>query len=823
MYIPVFLPRRLRCALLVLAVLVAPTCRGIDQSGFSGDVNLLLARGTSFSSSLTSRRASELSDGEVIALGYLERARIGLGSPFRLIDFALVDPALPPDLREPLAYAILSQVVQGRVYEVEPGVLDLVHLAGSRGSLRAGIQQMQLIEREIATAPTASSGERAVRLGYRLAEAERSVTGVPQSVVAHVAALVADRRRAREDVSLLLRTATQLGEDPLVLITEWRRDLRFRVEAPALAPLSVREEEAEARNGPQVALALRVLAQRLSAPTTFVGETGEQPGLHRSLLAGETAVRLLRLAEQRDYPPQAPIAVAISINRDALLTRPGLQPWERDARERFADDALNEERLIAARQILRESGAGFGLRLSLIELQAATFMRVWNQEEPWFPGDPAPAARDLEARFGLAAVEFASEVPEAWRAYHLRMLGRGLSDLQRVLPTASVRGLRIRIGPLPQDMRALALHEPRTRTLFLPPLTGSGTLAHEIAHDLDWQLARTRYGTRGGYATDLAVRAQRSDRIATSVNGLAAALARPTAPDAESNPHDSRPAEIFARGVDWFVAAVLAHDGRTGGYLTSFQDAALTGYGTTRGPDVGGGAVQALFSILDGVAPVVDRTREWAIEAHGPSRTLTPGEIAGAILTAGSELPPQGRLAAISSARDRALESVSAVSCRLSSAEGIRRLTIAQRALIQATTGAAARGAAIDGILAVGAMYLSPAEKPVIHEWIHWRMYGAPEPLDLTLVELSPAFDDILLQAEMISLQKPENQSSIFGGAAAPASLCRGNPFANALLRPTSRPGELLGSRPALELLYPAVTVTPAGWSRRPHFSRYPE
>jgi hypothetical protein len=810
----IFLPalRRSARVLATLALLVAPGCGGIDQSGFSGDVNVLLARGAAYSASLTDRRAVNLSDAEIIAIGYLERARIGLGSPFRLIDFALSDPSLPPEVRERLAYAILSQIVQGHVYQVEPGVLDLVHLAGPRGATRAGVQQMQLIEREIASAPTATSGERGVRLGYRLAEAERTVTGVPQSVVAHVASLVSDRRRAREDVSLLLRTATQRGLDPLVLMSEWRRDLRFQVEAPALAPVAVREEEAEARDGPQIALSLRVLSQRLSAPTTFVGELGEQPAMHRSFLTGETAARLLELSEIRDYPPQAPIAVALSINREALLTRPGLQPWQRDARERFADAAWNEERLVAAREVLRASGAGVGVRLSLIELQAATFMRVWNQEEPWFPGDPAPAARDLEARFGLAAVEFGAEVKESWRPYHLRMLGRGLSDLQRVLPTASVRGLRIRIGALPQDLRALALHEPRTRTLFLPPLTGSGTLAHEIGHDLDWQLARTRYGSRGGYATDLSVRAQRSDRIATSVTGLAAALTRPTAPDAPPNPHDTRPAEVFARGLDWFVAAVLAHEGRTGGYLTSFQDAALTGYGTTRGPDVGGGAVQALFSILDGVAPVVDQTREWAIEAYGPARTLSPGEIAGAILDAGRDQSPQARLAAISAVRQRSLESVSVVSCRLTSAEGIRRLTVAQRGLIEASTGAAARGAAIDGLHTLGTMYLAPRERPIVQEWIHWRMYGAPEPVDSTLADLSPAFEDLLFQAELVTRQEPEARSSIFPSASAPVGLCGGNPFATALLRSTVRGDLLVNQLPAREILNPALLPATRGW-----------
>ena len=44
-----------------------------------------------------------------------------------------------------------------------------------------------------------------------------------------------------------------------------------------------------------------------------------------------------------------------------------------------------------------------------------------------------------------------------------------------------------------------------------------GTLAHELAHDIDWQLARARYGARGGYATDMSIRANRHDRIAAAM------------------------------------------------------------------------------------------------------------------------------------------------------------------------------------------------------------------------------------------------------------------------------------------------------------------
>jgi hypothetical protein len=770
---------RLACTLCTLwLLLLLGACGSIAPSGFSEDVDALLVRAEAWSQQLSTRNTGELSEAEVIALGYLERGRLGLGSPFRLIDFAMRDPELPEDVREQVAYALLAQAVHGRGYEIDPMVLESARLTGVPAGLSVGPEHLRLIERAVLTAPSATSGERAVRLGFMLAEAERTVEGAQQTAVANVAAMVADRRRAREDALVLLRAATQRRAAPVDLIPAWRRELRFRVEAPALTAVTVREEEAEARDGAQLALGLRALAQRLSAPgAQGAGGAGRHVPAARSYLLPATARRLQEIALARNYPAQAPIAVAVAINRDAFLGRPGLRRWERLQRERFADNSWNEELFAAGVRALRASGAGVGQRLPLIEVQAATFLRVWNQEEPWFPGDPAPAARDLEGRFGLAAVRFDADVDESWRPYYLRMLGRGLGDLQRVLPTASLRGLTIHVGALPHEMRALALHEPRTRTLYLPPQSGAGTIAHEIAHDLDWQLARRRYGLRGAYATDLAVKDQRGDRIATAMTGLAAALARPGTDNA-GNRHDTRPAEVFARGLDWFVAAALASEGRSGGYLTSFQDPLLTGYGTTRSPDIGGGAVPALFAILDPIAPVVDRTREWALDAYGPIRSLSAFEISRAVTAAGADLPPEQRIEVVAGAGRRSLLALSHTSCRLSSAEGLRRLTTAQRALVLASTGAAARGAAIDGVRALAREHVGEDARDLADAWLGWRLYGAPEPLDPRLDEWVPVFEDLLLRAETVAREEAAAPGSAFEQFDT-ALICGGNPFAS--------------------------------------------
>src|SRR5690606_21256376 len=162
---------------------------GISPSGFSGDVDVLLTRGEAFLTTLALQPAEQLEDAEVVALGYAERARLGLGSPFRLIDYALHDPTLPEGVREALAYGILARAVAQETYFVGPRVLEMARLAGVSDGRSAGLEQLELMERVIASAPTATAGERTIRLGYMLAAAERTVESGYSSVIAHVAAL----------------------------------------------------------------------------------------------------------------------------------------------------------------------------------------------------------------------------------------------------------------------------------------------------------------------------------------------------------------------------------------------------------------------------------------------------------------------------------------------------------------------------------------------------------------------------------------------------------------------------------------------------------
>lgn len=769
---------------LVLLAAVAAGCAVTPSAPFGRDIELLLEGGRDYIAELARRDTDALADAELVALGYAERARLGLGSPFRLIAYATRDRRLPTEQREQLAYGLLALTLDGETYEVDPGVLDLLPLRGAAGVPEIGRRHLEMIERVVDAAPTPGSGERAVRIGYGIAETERITPAVPQGVVTHVAALVSDRARARLDATDLLRSARQQGSDPLRLVEEWRRERRFRVEQPAQAAIDMRWEAYEARRGEELARELRVTAQRLSAPTMHAAYgRAPAPGYLPSRLSGEAAIRLLELALEHDYPAQAPVAVAVMMNGPALETLAGPEARHREAVARFAEVATSEERFVAASAALRAERAVHDIQLSLVSLQAATVLRVWNQEEPWFPGDPAPQPHEVVARFGLRGIEFGSSVPVAWRPYYTRMLAHALADLRTVAPTVSLRDLTFRIGPLPGGRAALALHQPRERRIVLPPASGAGTIAHEVAHELDRQLARRRYGRSSSYATDLGSRGRRADRVVSSVNSLSAAFG-PEPGDSLATAHATRAAEIFARGFDWFTAIQLAREGRVGGYLTSFQDPAITGYGTTRGQEVGFTAVPALLELLDQVAPVLPAARTWAVERFGPNRSVSSEELVSALRRASASGAPGERIRRLGAVRAQALESLDATSCRLTGIEDVRRLVDAQRALIETTAEAAVHGIVVDAVRTYALALPAAPRARAVDAWLAWRLSGAPEPADEALHQLAAVADPLLLEWSF-HLDEARRADVAAGGFALPGapSLCRGNPFASLPLR----------------------------------------
>jgi hypothetical protein len=288
-------------------------------------------------------------------------------------------------------------------------------------------------------------------------------------------------------------------------------------------------------------------------------------------------------------------------------------------RARFVERVSNEESLAAEYALLAADGAA-GPVAELAVLAAAVSLRPYAQEEVWFPGMPGASVTDLKARFGLASVSFDDDVPAEWRPFYLRTLAQGIEDLRRVLPALSLQGAGIHFGESVMRESALALHDPSTRTIYLPIASGAGALAHEIMHDLDWQFARTKFGRQGGYGTDRAVR-EHSGPTVSSLRGLTAAtLVAPMPQNGFSPPHAQRPAEVFARSADWFIAASLARDGRMNGYLSAVQDELLPGYVAAEPPGATGAAGSALIDLLDDMTVLPDDSRAWFLSQFGRHR-----------------------------------------------------------------------------------------------------------------------------------------------------------------------------------------------------------
>lgn len=546
-----------------------------------------------------------------VVLGYAERVRIGLGSPFRLADFARNDPRLSPAARRATAWALLDAAHRGAAHAVDAAALTTVIPDRAGGAAN----HLDLVEREVGRGDP-RAGELAVRLAYQLAAAERLIAKDAVPVLAQSAAIIRDRHVARDDVDRLFNAASVEGRDPLALIPEWRAVRWFASERPATEAQSASVERDAVRRVAAVLDSIRVLVAEGRS-----GDTARVPTVRgglRPLLPGAAAERLAAGAGY--LPPQGPVVVAMRTHAGmigaSLPHTPVAARWVKGLSMRVAhDEALAAEH---ARTVWNGVHTGAVARAVLA---AAVGMRAYAQEVPWFPGTPGPTAEDLRRAYGFSEVKFTSDVPAAWRPYYRRMLASAAGDLLRVVPSARFDGLRVRIETAAATA-PLAVHDPASRMLRLPAATAAGVLAHELAHDLDWQAARRLYARRSGYSTDYAVRARR-DRVAESVQGLTSArLVPPTEANGYRAPHDLRPAEVFARNFDWFVAVSLAREGRVNGYLTAVQDEVLTGYATVSASEADGRGAESLMRLLGDVAFVAAPVRDWFLEQWGPTRTL---------------------------------------------------------------------------------------------------------------------------------------------------------------------------------------------------------
>ena len=558
----------------------------------SGNVVRSLSAATGYFDSIVvlarnARPVGSKGDLLTVELGYLERLRIGLGSPFRLIDEALHDPRLDSASQSRTARALLGRLNRGDAYVVDPSVLEGSGPWTKDGRGATGDAHLALIDRAIRSASDPRAGELAVRLAYTLAAASGTISSASVPVATQVAALVRDRELALRDARDLIDDAATQHQDVMTVLETRRAAHALRVEQPPLAPLTSRLQVEAVDNVPGILRSLDTLEWSTS-------DDHEAAIASASLLDQHFARRLTELGTVR--PPLAQVAVT-------LRTR---------ARTSLA--ATNDETFAAASaapapdSIARDD--------ALATLAVAVAMRSVAQSTPWFPGDPGPSVADLVGEFGIANVSFMRNVPASWRPYYTRELQGALRDLESVLPGLSVDGLSVRFGGDVLNDSALAMHDPRTRTLQLSIETSAGTVAHELAHDLDWQAARRLFVNGSGYSTDRAMR-ERRGTLASSMLGLAEArvLRGPVGSGVPASM--GRPTELFARGTDWFVASALAQRGRSNGFLSVIQDGTLIGYAAGAPAAVGLSGAQSLLAALAQMTYIPDSVRvrfeaQWA-------------------------------------------------------------------------------------------------------------------------------------------------------------------------------------------------------------------
>jgi hypothetical protein len=687
---------RVRRAAALLLPLVA-ACGGRDAPPPPTPVEAQLVWAWREVRALSSRPAHALTDEEVITLGYVERLRLGLGSPFRLMDYALQDPRLSPAARTRAAAALLQATREGRAYALDPRALTRIGVdSAGRAEATARVHRA-LIEQAVTEADDPRAGELAVRAAYQLAAAEHALTSQAPALAAQAAALARDRVIARRDAGRLLDEAERTARHPLALLREWRAARRFEVEAPTAA---ARPPHLEVR---AAAAALPLAHRAVLAAKGGGAEMGEEADRSATLSPG-VARRLSALSRRQNPPPSPPVQLTVERYRDDVGRELDGTRRGRVAAVRFLAQARTEERFAAELARLDSVPPA----AAQVAMEAAVALRAYAQEAVWYPGFPAPSEADLKRAYGLAAVGYDDDVPPHWRAFYRRMLGESLADLESAQPGLDVQGLSFRIGRTRLDGTAIAVHYPRTRTIHLPPGTGPGSIAHEVAHDLDWQVGRDRYSRRGSYGTDLALHRGGADRFAAAVRRLPLA----PAPSVRRTPGEStRPAEAFARLFDGYVTATLAARGRSNGYLSSLQDDVLTGTGTAMAPDPRGDAAEAFLPLLMIASPLTEaqagefRLRWGALRSPGPLSLMAEVAAAAREEPASRRAPRRSlvdrenldgevraRIAEVDRVRERALRTRATLVCANPFLSPLMDGEAAVRALIDAAADARIRG-----------------------------------------------------------------------------------------------------------------------------------
>ena len=681
-----------------------------------------------------------------VGLGYLERLRLGLGSPFRLIDYALQDPRLDAAARNHVAWALLARTISGASYEIDP----LAFADASSFGSADGARHVQLLEHTLDKTEDPRTAELAIRLAYTIAEAEALVKQGTTKTVANATALLVDRELARRDAQRLLSDDASVRRGVLAAIPLWRSNRKLLVEQPRIAPIAADQELVATRIARDIVDELRHYTLR----ALVTGSPPKAKTIERDSATDHEFFRRLDESQRNlRQPPQTPvIVVARQLARDAAANY-RMNAAERWRWNRFGGEARNEESFVVAYHRLRRHAAA-SPHLARAALQVAVGLRAYAQESVWYPGMGGPATRELRDLYGFASLRFDESVPEIWRPYYRRMLASALDDLYRVMPGVSLKGLNIRFGQTSGTTEVLAMHEPDKRRLVLPITTSSGTLAHELAHDIDWQESIEKYRIKGDYATDRASYGAR-DNFSGRVRMLTNASLEALPSSRKTTAHARRPAEIFARNVDWYVSVALAQQGRRNGYLSSVQDEIITGYGTVGPPDVSGKAGDALLSIIADLAPIYREQSETFRALYGTARTPRAYDLARSI-TEPVLFGWYGSLVAIQSNQQTTLNSLSAA-CGISMAAP--ELAQARIDIVNLATEARARGA---GMRYMHRQFGEAGRKALLH-----AIYGEPAASSLPEAVLARDVADRIRAAAVPAQQEKPRSFELCGTTAA--------------------------------------------------------
>src|SRR3954463_5872356 len=291
-------PRRLSFLSASAIVGVAVICAVIGSGGGQPDDSRQRAHAATIQ--LDSLAAREPDSVRALSLAYLERARLGLGDPFRLVDEATHDPRLNDATGSTVAWAILDRVFKHSTYEIDASVLDAV------GPRNAGADHLALIERVIRRASSPRVGETTVRLAYALAAAQGSISSSAPHAVLDAAALLRDRVLAEGDLTRAVRSAGDNGSPLLDEVTRLRAGRELSVERPLLIALSRAEQDEAIAAVPAVLADIETIQPDSSAVTL--------PS--RSLIPLRLAPIVARLGARR--PPSAATRVTLQ-TRTALL------------------------------------------------------------------------------------------------------------------------------------------------------------------------------------------------------------------------------------------------------------------------------------------------------------------------------------------------------------------------------------------------------------------------------------------------------------------------------------------------------------------------